>query len=215
MLQRRTRDFAGTYRTAQHGEQLENVVSGLTHAAKRTARENLLVTMHVGHLEVMSNVAGAVPLFVHRSGDAKSSSVGQTTRTSAEPQHCAMSRQTLRAQRCIVDQFYLDSALADDTTTAILCATTAKSRRRNSGMIGGETHDCTSHALDSSIMRKRAAVGVSGEPNAARGEKSVTATLSLLWLGNFAWMFNSTNAMISKRIWSATRQCDTALVVKR
>jgi hypothetical protein len=30
MLQRRTRDFAGTYRTAQHGEQLENVVSGLT-----------------------------------------------------------------------------------------------------------------------------------------------------------------------------------------
>jgi hypothetical protein len=96
MLQRRTRDFAGTYRRAQHGEQLENVVAGLTDAAKRVTSENLLVTMHVGHLEVMSNVAGGEPLFVHRSGDAKAVlSASQTTRTSAEPQHCAMSCQTL------------------------------------------------------------------------------------------------------------------------
>jgi hypothetical protein len=81
--------------------------------------------MHVGHLEVMSNVAGAVPLFVHRSGDAKSSSVGEPN----DEDVCgaaALCHELPDTHRCIVDQFYLDSALADDTTTAILCASRAK-----------------------------------------------------------------------------------------
>jgi hypothetical protein len=97
----------------------------LTHAAKRTARENLLVTMHVGRLEVMSNVVGAVPLFVHRSGDAKSSSVGEPN-DEGVCGAAALFHELPDTHRCIADQFYLDSALADDTTTAILCVSSAK-----------------------------------------------------------------------------------------
>jgi hypothetical protein len=143
----------------------------LTHAAKRTARENLLVTMHVGHLEVMSNVAGAVPLFVHRSGDAKSSSVGEPN----DEDVCgaaALCHELPDTHRCIVDQFYLDSTLADDTTTASLLLLKRKSRWRNSGMIGGETHDCTSNALDSSFMRKRAASGSLASPTPHEAKKA-------------------------------------------
>jgi hypothetical protein len=178
MLQRCGRNFAGTHRTAEHGEQFENVVSELTHAAKHVTSENLLVTMRVGHLDAMSNVVGAAPLFVHRSDDAKSSSAVEPNDEDISGA-AALCNELPDDQRCIADQFDLDSALADDTTTAIRLRLKRNSRWRNSGMIGGETHDCTSDALDSPLMRKRAAGVVSGEPNAARAEKSATATLNL------------------------------------
>jgi hypothetical protein len=126
----------------------------------------------------MSNVVGAAPLFVHRSGDAKSSSAVEPNDEDISGA-TALCNELPDDQRCIADQFYLDSTLADDTTTAIHLRLKRNSRWRNSGMIGGETHDCTSKALDSPIMRKRAAGVVSGEPNAARAEKSATATLNL------------------------------------
>jgi hypothetical protein len=74
--------------------------------------------MHVGRLEVMSNVVGAVPLFVHRSGDAKGSFVSEPNDEDLSGA-AALCHELPESHRCIADQVYLDSALADDTTTAI------------------------------------------------------------------------------------------------
>jgi hypothetical protein len=104
MLQRCGRNFAGTHRTAEHGEQLENVVSELTHAAKHVTSENLLVTMRVGHLDAMSNVVGAAPLFVHRSDDAKSSSAVEPNDEDISGA-TALCNELPDDQRCIADQF--------------------------------------------------------------------------------------------------------------
>ena len=82
----------------------------------------------MGNLEVMSNVMGAAPLFVHRSGDAKSSFVSEPNDEDLSGAAALCHELPLPdTYRCIADQFYLDSALADDTTTAILALQEEKS----------------------------------------------------------------------------------------
>jgi hypothetical protein len=74
--------------------------------------ENLLVTMRVGHLDVMSNVVGCATKSSSAVEPNDEDISGATALCNALPDD----------QRCIVDQFYLDSTLADDTTTAFICA---------------------------------------------------------------------------------------------
>jgi hypothetical protein len=70
-------------------------------------------------MDVMANV-----LFVHRSGDAKSSSAVEPNDEDISGA-TALCNELPDDQRCIADQFDLDSALADDTTTALICASSA------------------------------------------------------------------------------------------
>jgi hypothetical protein len=94
-------------------EELENRVSRLTDAAKRTASENALLTTHIAQLEQHLQEARAAPRFEEADAQAKSDTSDEPSNESSSG-FDAMLENVPVGERCNVAQRHYDACLAHD-----------------------------------------------------------------------------------------------------